>query len=492
MNASLAAPDEGLAFELSFGRRVSFDRRLLVVTLIAAAMFVWPLFAYGRPANFQDSAAYYKGGHRAVSFAVAKIMPETAVSSRSSPGGVTANADSQPPHETKGSRSVAYSVLAYVLGAPNAQMWLLVVAQAIAAGFATAVGLLLLDQRMGDTAAKAAMLAVGTPVAFVVCLVVPDLFAGLVIFFVALLATAFRSLSPAVRIASAVLATAGIAFHASHLPIGLGITAAAVAWLFVSKRRGAHVERAQWAWLVAPFLVAAITTVALNAVAFGGASLTGKRYPLTLARSIAEGPGKWYLDRNCGHLRYAICEVYPHGVPSRVDEFLWGKNGINSRATLEQLDRIRAEESEVVFKATAAYPAQEIGRLTYSISRQLTHFQPDVGWNNRIVLTSDGIPVTEPAPHNPIWWKLVGWLSIGSVLASLVFLAARWRILGDLRPLVGLVVFGILLNAAVCVYFSGISERYQARVIWLVPLLALMALAPAGRRVVEGQGASQG
>jgi len=61
-----------------------------------------------------------------------------------------------------------------------------------------------------------------------------------------------------------------------------------------------------------------------------------------------------------------------------------------------------------------------------------------------------------------------------------------------IRPMLYLVLLGVLLNAAVCVYFSGISARYGARVIWLIPLLALMALGTAGRRVGEGQAASRG
>ena len=39
----------------------------------------------------------------------------------------------------------------------------------------------------------------------------------------------------------------------------------------------------------------------------------------------------------------------------------------------------------------------------------------------------------------------------------------------------GLVLVGVVLNAAVCGMLSGPEDRYQARVVWLVPLLALIA-----------------
>ena len=42
------------------------------------------------------------------------------------------------------------------------------------------------------------------------------------------------------------------------------------------------------------------------------------------------------------------------------------------------------------------------------------------------------------------------------------------------REFAGLVIAGVMLNAAVCGVLSGIFDRYQARVVWLVPLLALV------------------
>jgi len=492
LDSNIAPIDAGAATDSAFPRTVAFDRRLIIITLIGAALFIWPLFAHGRAANIQDSPSYYKAGQKAVGFVIDHVPGRSLVSPSTSAKGATAKKDDWTPQQTRGARSVAYSVLAYVLGAPHGQMWLLVVAQAIATGFACAVGLLLFDARIGTSAVKLAILAVATPVAFAVCFLLPDIFAGLLIFLITLLATAYQRLSQGVRTVSVLIATAAIAFHSSHLPIGLGMTGAAGVGLLIAKRRGLSVPTAQWAWLVTPFLIGAAMTVAMNAVAFGGASLTGKRWPLTLARSAAEGPAKWYLDQNCPHLKYAICEVYPHGVPGRVDDFLWGKNSISVRATPAQLDRIRAEESEVVLAATRAYPFQEIGRVSYQTARQIGHFEPYVGLNFRIVDGPDGAPISVEAPFNRGWSNLVGWLSIASVLASLALLIFRWRTLGVIRPMLYLVLLGVLLNAAVCVYFSGISARYGARVIWLIPLLALMALGTAGRRVGEAQVASRG
>jgi hypothetical protein len=478
---------------------VALDRRLLLLTLIAGLLFLWPLLVYGRPGDFQDSAAYYKGGQAAVSFALEKIHlqdrapPENPIAVAPVPALTRGAAEpsAQDPQQIRGVRSVAYSLAAYVLGAPRPQMWLLVAAQAFATGFICAVALLLFGDGLRTASAKLAALAVATPVAFVSCVILPDVFAGVVILAVALLAIAYRFLSPGVRITSILIGTGGITFHASHLPIGFGVTAVAAALLYVNMRGTSPALRGQWASLAAPFLLAAALTVLLNSVAFGGPSLTGKRFPLTLARSVAEGPGKWYLDRNCPHLKYAICEVYPNGVPSTVDSFLWGENGVKKRATPEQLDRIRAEESEIVLAAARAYPVQELGRLAHNFGKQLVRFQPGIGLDAKIVVDADAKPVSVPARYDPTPVRIVGALSITSVLASLVFLVIRWRTIVLLRPIIVVVVSGILLNAAICVYFSGINERYQARVIWLIPLLALMALRQGERHVAKTLAYSQ-
>ena len=495
--ASLEPRSDSASFDI--GARVSLDRRLLLLTVIAGLLFLWPLLVYGRPGDFQDSAAYYKGGQAAVSFALEKIhlqdraVPATPIAAPHGAAVATGAAEpsAQDPHQIRGVRSVAYSLVAYVLGAPRPQMWLLVAAQAFATGFMCAVALLLFGDGLRTGSAKLAALAVATPIAFVSCVILPDIFAGIVILAVALLAIAYRFLSPGVRITIILIGTGGITFHASHLPIGFGVTAVAAVLLYVSTRRSSPAPRGQWASLAAPFLLAAALTVLLNAIAFGGPSLTGKRFPLTLARSVAEGPGKWYLDRNCPHLKYAICEVYPNGVPGTIDSFLWGENGVKKRATPEQLDRIRAEESEVVLAAARAYPVQELGHLAYNFGKQLLRFRPGIGLDAKIVVDSDGKPVSVPAPYDPTPVRIVGTLSIVSTLASLVFLVIRWPRMVLLRPIIVVVVSGILLNAAICVYFSGINERYQARVIWLIPLLALMALRQGERHGAKSLASSQ-
>ena len=86
-----------------------------------------------------------------------------------------------------------------------------------------------------------------------------------------------------------------------------------------------------------------------------------------------------------------------------------------------------------------------------------------------------GTPALTAAPQgkNPVA-TLIEILSLGTALAALLWMAVKIRLLSPAdRAAVWLVLSSLVINAAICVYFSGIANRYEARVIWLLPLFAL-------------------
>ena len=110
-------------------------------------------------------------------------------------------------------------------------------------------------------------------------------------------------------------------------------------------------------WLCSAPVLALLALFAMSYVGFGTASVAPKRYPILLARSVADGPGLRYLVRHCPTEHYAVCEIFDTGIPTRPRDFLWGPNGVRYRATPEQMDRIRAEEWPIVRNAALEYPA---------------------------------------------------------------------------------------------------------------------------------------
>ncbi|MBW0007253.1 MAG: hypothetical protein JO335_06020 [Sphingomonas sp.] len=464
---------------------VRLDRRFLGFSIVATLLLCWPLLVFGHPSYIQDSVAYHKGGRAAVDYVLKSLnRPEVSTtanrSTQASPS--TPAATEITGNEVKGARSVTYSIAAYLLSGPGATMLLLALAQAAAA--ATVIVAILgafggLPTRR--TIASLIVLAGATTVAPVCFLVIPDIFAGLIIACTILLTVAQSRLSLGVRLLCAAIATFAVTAHNSLIPIAGGMAGLGLGWVAIRHFTNDPLPRWTWAWVVGPLIVGAFTLLTINRVAFGETSLAAKRYPFALSRSINNGPGRWYLEKHCHELAYTICTVYPHGLPKGgALEFLWGPDGVTKRATPAQMDRIRAEEPAIVLAAGREYADFEMRMLAYKFTQQLIRFRP-YSFDARMALDSGGTAQLAPEPHDTDRILILIYIVAAiSTLLSCVWLAWAFVKRRLLRPIIVLLFLGILGNAATCVLFAAMAERYQARVIWLIPLFALALSGAVG------------
>ena len=355
------------------------DRRFVLFSVLAALLLSWPLLVFGRPFYIGDSAAYYKGGHAAVSFALDKVDAPKIATTGAQPGGAGSAEPENAAKEASGVRSVTYSIAAYLLSAPNAKLVLLVLMQALAAGAVSVAALGAFGGLPVRRTTTAMVILAGTSTLATTCMfAVPDIFAGLLVGSMVLLTAAQARLSRAVKLLCVAIAAFAVTAHSSHIPLAGGMTMLGLGWLAIARHYKQPLPRWTWAWVIAPMVLGGLTNVAINRVAFGEASLTAKRYPFVLARSVNNGPGRWYLEAHCHELQYTICKLYPNGLPKGgALEFLWGKDGVVERATPAQMDRIRAEEADVVLAAARAYPGYEVRKLAYNIVVQLVTFRPN-------------------------------------------------------------------------------------------------------------------
>lgn len=476
----LVGATESDASEVRANSPLRLDRRFLLFSVLAALLLSWPLLTFGRPFYIGDSAAYYKGGRAAVSFVLEKFDgPEGAAT------GARPASSENAAREASGVRSITYSVMTYLLAAPGVTLVLLVMMQALAAG---AVSVAALGAFGGlptrRTVAALVILAGTSTLATTAMFAIPDIFAGLLVGSMVLLTAAGHRLSPAVRLLCVGIATFAVTAHSSHLPLAGGMTMLGLGWVGISRYYNRPLPRWTWAWVIAPLVIGGLTNITVNRIAFGEASLTAKRYPFVLARSINNGPGRWYLEEHCPELQYTICKVYPHGLPKGgALEFLWGKDGVVERATPAQMDRIRAEEAEVVLAAAREYSGHEARKLAYNVVRQLVTFRPNT-YLHGLVRDETGTPQLASVPQaDPTVRFILGILTAISAAVGAVWLGWTFLKKRAFRPLIALVFLGILGNAVTCVVFSAKAPRYQARVIWLLPLFALaLRGSPARRR----------
>ena len=466
--------------------KIALDRQNWAGTAFLAALLLWPLVIFGRPAYFIDSLSYLRGGAFAVQYAVTKVQPTQLPSAQRTSPAQPHPATSAPAAAAKGARSIPYSILSYLLAWPGRSMAALAVAQAILTALLLQLtGRMLVSERTGGTLTGGAA-ALLTPVAIFACYAMPDIFAGITILAILLLMLDMGRLSRCARWLVILLLAGAISFHASHLPlsIGLAIVAVLLRWYIDSGRGRAAMRLA--ATLLCPIFLALAVTLIASWVGYGQASVEAKRYPLTLARSIEDGPARWLLQQECRRPRFTVCELYGTAIPSTVADFLWGSNGIATRATAGQLDRIRAEEHEIVMLAAQRYPREQASRVTSNFLRQLISFSSadnHFGW---IVTNKGGALDFDKTRQDGSMLLRVNWAAtILACVAALLVLLTRFRRASRAeRAAWLLVLFGLALNAAICAIFSGVADRYQGRVIWLLPFIALLFArvrkAPAG------------
>ena len=455
-----------------------------LVFAVTLLLMLWPLAVNRAPFYSADSASYLRGGEFGFNTGLL-ILDHWGQSLFAGSGSAVAPSDPKAIvagaiAESGGARSLIYSVVTYILRAPGISLMALAVTQAAAVVLVMSFlrRLMVPASTVREGLVIGAGLAFLTTAAWYAAYAMPDVLAGVTIAGSLVLTVFFDRMTVPARVALVLLVAACTTTHGSHLPIALGtLTAGAAAnfWL----QRGSVVAWLRTAlWFASPLVLAVIVLLSASYAAFGQASLAPKRYPIQLARSVADGPGAWYLRDHCAIEHYAICEVFGPNPPRKVGEFLWGPNGVRYRASPEQMERIRAEESTIVRRAAMEYPLAQIGRSIRNTARQLIQFSPDdLVFGGRMVGKEDP-SITQVRPDQP-GLKTVGTVIVyASFVTNILLLVAVRRRLARIEvAAIAVAVVGLLANAAVCGILSGVTDRYQGRVAWILPGLTLIILA---------------
>ncbi len=312
--------------------------------------------------------------------------------------------------------------------------------------------------------------------------IMPDILGPVLYLSIYLLVFAREILSRAERLIVALIAWWAVGSHVTHLMLAASLCVLLVPVLVLQRQPTRRWLRAVGG-VAMIVLVAAASHLALHRYLYGEPSLNGKRPPFLMARVIADGPGRWYLQRRCGDLHLAICD-HLHDLPDNVADFLWGIHGIWGSSSADEQERLRRGEMPVVLGTLRAYPQEELIISADHFWRQLQTFGlSDYDPNPWIFEMIDTVlpgararylqsRQAQETLHEEFFTSVQDW----TVIASLVVIAVwtvfvrQWsrRVIG----LTAIIVFVVIANAAVTGILSNVEDRYQARVIWLVPLLA--------------------
>lgn len=423
--------------------------------LSAALLMAWPALYNGYPLLYPDSVAYVQDGP-----VVARALFLHKIS------------------DYFGMRSLIYSVGIFPFH------WGINLAPVVALQAALTAYVLWLVVRslaprrtvIGYFAVVAA-LALFTGLGWIVSLIMPDILGPLLYLCIYLLVFAPESLSRGERLTLIPLAWWAAASHVTHLILAAGMCVL-LASLLVFRRRPNALRWQAVGGVAVIVLMAVAAQLALNAYLYDSPSLDHEQPPFLTARVIADGPGRWYLERHCGNSELAVCD-YVKNLPRSTDSFLWDEDGIWQNASTEQQDLLRRQEMRFVMATLCVYPRQQLLISLHNFWRQLTTF--DLSEDASDLFLDGALPGAGYAQGRQAQQKLPeelftsvqSWTVITSIALIGVFTTFAWRRLSSRLAGLGVVIlFAVIANAFVTGVLSEVNGRYQSRVVWLLPLLA--------------------
>ena len=329
-----------------------------------------------------------------------------------------------------------------------------------------------------------AFLSLLTSASWFASLIMPDILGPVLYLCIYLLVFARDTLSRAERIAVAAIACWAVASHATHLMLAAGIWLLLAA-LWVIFRNGFMSSRLKALGEVAAIvMIAALVQVALNSYLYGKPSLNGERPPFLTARLIADGPGRWYLEQHCRETKFAGCGRI-RDLSDDSDQFLWADDGVWKTSSSDAQEQMLHEEIPFALATPRTYPRAQLSKSASNFWQQLNTFEIGFDPNNWMVQQFDEVLPAGKARFlqsrqagNDLPFDFISLIQNWTVAASLalivIFGSLLWRRWTPRLAGFALVIIPtVLANAFVTGVLSTVEDRYQSRVVWLIPFLAV-------------------
>lgn len=373
-------------------------------------------------------------------------------------------------------------------------LWPIVFAQGLVLSHLIFTVLRKIDAIPGITGMLALLggLAVFTPLSWYTSFVMPDVFVGVLILSLFLLEFCRQRLSALEKIYFIGLVAFCVNIHLSHFPIAVAILGATfLLRALAGSRKGA----ARPGLGLASVMLALCVSLTISWKLWGGITQVPNAAPILLARVLVDGPGKDYLNAECGHERFVLCG-YLNKLHGSEEDFLYMPN--SPLYVSGRMKQIKAEAMPIVLGSFEMFPLRTIRDAIRQWVLQGASFLMEAPPIESIPDAERKGLLRRFKKSLPFAWRgyqgtrqqegeletqdlvLFNRLQQGVVLASAAVLAWLLRGFmrsGNLRMVQFIVVLttGVLANAFVTGVFSGVFDRYQGRVIWLVPFGALAA-----------------
>jgi hypothetical protein len=316
-------------------------------------------------------------------------------------------------------------------------------------------------------------------------MLMPDVFTPVVVLCLFLLGFGERRLARAELLAVGLIGAVAIAVHLSHLPTAVAL----VLLVLLGRRQWRPALRAAM-----PLAAAIVFLLGANWHAFGRVTLSAHGAIFLLARLQADGPAVLALRDHCPTAGWYLCDFIDQ-MPMDSDHFLWSpESPVRPVGSV----RLAPEAREVVAATLRDYPLAVARAALGNWIEQLYLVRVGDTLDNLDLdqfadqVLARGFPLRERAAFEA-GAQMRGdlerlaapflQLHVPALFLSLpVILAGWWRLArrGD-GPRLGLVLcvlVGVIANALATGALSKPHLRYQARIVWLLPLGAVLAFWP--------------
>jgi len=365
----------------------------------------------------------------------------------------------------------------------------------------------------GDPFIAVVILSVTTGLSFYTSFIMPDLFSAINILCLGILLTSKTLRFNGWMILVLILYLFSNICHLSNLAIStIVIGLLVIASLIWRSGEFFAVVRAKKWLLLTIAIIPWVLLPTINYSTDGRFRLSDSGNVFIMGRLAESDILKTYLDENCQTLNFSLCGKQDE-LPKYAYEFLWHEDSPfrctdNTEIHWEECWRNRNKEYGPVIDDILTTPGHLGQFLLLAISetgRQLIIFR-----NGHLMPMMEGSPVIKSIKHDfaddyetytSSTQSKKGYSStminaiqpftiVISCLLVLIMVSSkklRQQVDNRLWLLLLIVVMGLLANAFVSATFSNVVDRYQGRVIWLLPFIVILILFSVSKQKPPSQ-----
>jgi hypothetical protein len=344
------------------------------------------------------------------------------------------------------------------------------------------------------------MLGLFSSLPFFTGFIMPDFFTSVMILVFYLLGFHTAALGRGEKIYFVLLACVAISAHISHLPQAIAL---ALLVLILRLCLGAPLRNVlrQGAILLVPLALAASATLLNNLLIHRVFALFPAGQTFVLANMIEQGPARHYLQEICPAAGFKLC-ASSNTLPASSYEFLWSTDNLKRLGGFEGM---HDEATAIVAGTIRTHPAEVLKMMAHSIASSFLVHAPGAElfplsndpWMTDVLVKKFGPETlrsykTSLAARDLIpreFLRVLDEVTFPAAMLALLIAAvcAFRRRLAEALSLGIFVAAAVVINNVLCALGSGVHDRYQARVTWLVAFSALLIFASL-RRQTETSG----